>query len=637
MRWIVRIFMVLLVVVVLAVGALFLIPAERIAALATDQISAATGRDVSVNGDVRPRVWPSLGVELQNIEIGNPDWVNEGPLIMAEALAIRVPWTTIFSGQVAVEELTLVSPRVTLVRAADGRVSWAIPTENTENTTGTAPDNAASTSGNATAFSLNQARLSDAAFVYIDHGTNQRIEVSNLNADITLPATGQAMLDAQATFAGTSLAIDVEIDGLNDLLAGGMRPIEARLDWGDGQGHFDGVVSLAPALDGVLNVSGRNLATLIGLTGQPAPAPLSGAAFGVDGRVALTTDQSVHLRDGQITFDDARITAEFDLLPGEARPLIRGVIQGDTLRLPETTTTASTENATAGGTAGGGSGGWSTDPIDVSGLFAVDADIDLNLGALDLGDTQIGPIDMRVTNTDGRAVFDIDRVGLFDGMMTGQFVANGRGGLSVRTDLNIAGVELVSMVSALAGSDRLHGTGNMSLQVLGVGNDMATLMRSLDGQGDLAIGAGEVRGFDLSNILQNPDSLGTERGGSTVFDSVMANFIITDGVLQNDDLQLAAPWREVTGAGQTDLGAQTLDYRLIPQLIYNDGSEDGSNLQVPVLFTGPWSDISIRPDLEYLARQELADQAARLEDEARARLAEEVESLEEQARDLLEE
>ena len=80
MRWIFRIVGALVLVAVLAIAALFVIPAERIAALAGDQFERATGRSMTISGDVRPSIWPTLGVRAEGVVIGNPAWVEDGPL-----------------------------------------------------------------------------------------------------------------------------------------------------------------------------------------------------------------------------------------------------------------------------------------------------------------------------------------------------------------------------------------------------------------------------------------------------------------------------------------------------------------------------------------------------------------------------
>ena len=102
---------------------------------------------------------------------------------------------------------------------------------------------------------------------------------------------------------------------------------------------------------------------------------------------------------------------------------------------------------------------------------------------------------------DGRVVFEIGRVEAYGGRLAGQFVVNGRSGLSVGGDLILTQVQLAPLLSEFAGYDRLEGTGSASLQFLGVGNDVGTIMSGLEGQGDFAFGAGAITGFDLAGMI----------------------------------------------------------------------------------------------------------------------------------------
>ena len=137
-------------------------------------------------------------------------------------------------------------------------------------------------------------------------------------------------------------------------------------------------------------------------------------------------------------------------------------------------------------------------------------------------------------------------------------------------------------------------------------------------------------GFDLAGMIRNFDASYRGAGARTVYDSITASFRIAGGVAENDDLRLDAPWGGVTGAGQVDLGARTVDYRVIPGVLRD--ADGAAGLEVPILIAGPWADLTFRPDLAYLAEQELAEEAARLEAEAQERLEAEAARLEAEAR-----
>ena len=612
MRWVIRILGFVVVMAGLGLGALVLMPADRIAALAAERLGASFGRPVTLSGVVRPTLWPHLGVRDEEVVVCNPDWASEGPLITAEALTIRVPWAALFSQARQIDEITLVSPDITLVRAADGRTSWSMPTANPGAPSGSLGP----------AFGITAAQITGGSVRVIDHTTQQDLRISGLDLRLELPLSGPATVAGQARINGAALGLEAEIASLPHLMDGGLSAVALALDWSGGTGRFEGQMGLAPVLDGHLSVVATDLAPLLALLGAAMPDLPDGLGrdrLELSGQITFANARSAHLRGGRLMLDETELALALDLIPGDERPLIRGTVEGARVSLPQSTGTEAT----------GGDAGWSTAPIDVAGLFAADAEIALALGGLDGAGMTLGPIDLRATLTRGRLVVDIARIGIHDGTLGGQFVVNGRGGLSLGGDLRLSDVQLLPLLSELADYDRLEGTGSASLRFLGVGSDLATLMRSLSGDGDLALGAGAILGLDLPGMIRTLDPAHRGEGASTAFDRVSGSFTIVSGVVSNEDLRLDAAWGEVTGRGQVDLGAQRLEYRLIPGIL---SGSDGSALRVPILVSGPWANPSIRPDLEYLAQQELAEERARLQAEAQARLDAEVERLENEAR-----
>ena len=81
MRWIIRVILTLVTLVVLAIGAVFLIPAEKIADIAEAQFEANTGRVLNITGGVSPTIFPRLGVVLNDVTISNAPWAAERPMM----------------------------------------------------------------------------------------------------------------------------------------------------------------------------------------------------------------------------------------------------------------------------------------------------------------------------------------------------------------------------------------------------------------------------------------------------------------------------------------------------------------------------------------------------------------------------
>ena len=612
MRWIIRLLGVVVTLAVLGLAALLMVPAERIAGLAAAQLGQSLGRAVTISGAVQPIFWPHLGVRAEGVGVANPDWVSEGPMLSATALSVRLPWAAILDGTPQIDEITLIAPQITLVRGADGRASWEVAT-------GTAPG--AGTQSTAAAIAIAMAEITDGSLRYIDAQSGQRVALTGIDARLALPRDGTLSLAGRATAQGVPMSFSLELAALPDLMAGRLSAGALGLEWAGGTARFDGQLGLTPVFNGQLALDASDLAPLAGLAGVAMPDLPQG--FGrqrvaLSGQVALSDEGSAHLRDGRLQLDQTTFALALDLTQGAERPMIRGTVTGDALTLP-----GGGDNSAPTGQ------GWSRAPIDVSGLFATDAEIALQLGAVALGDIALGPVDLNATLTRGRLVFDIARITAYGGAVSGQFVVNGRGGLSVGGDLSARDIALLPMLRDFAGFERLEGTGAGRLRFLGVGNDMASIMDGLSGEGELRLGAGVVRGIDLAAMIRNRDTSLQGAGARTVYDSATASFTIADGILANDDLTLAAGWGGATGAGRVDLGGQSLDYRMVPAIA--QGGDNGA-IRVPVLIRGPWSGPSIRLDLEYLAQQELAAQRARLEAEVQARIDAEVDRLEAEAR-----
>lgn len=626
MRWLIRAAGAVVLLVAIGAGALVAVPTERIATLATERIAAATGRAVSISGPIRPTLWPYLGVRAEGLSVGNPDWVQTGPLIAAEALQVGVRWSALLGGEVRLERAELRGPDITLVTAADGRVSWDFGTGSAAPAPEAAEDAAAAGGGPLDVLAFDRAEISGGRLRWIDQSSGQDLIVEAIDAVLSLPsAQGRATIVAEAKIAGEAFDLEAAIEGLGPLLAGEVRLATLALDWPGGRAGFDGRLSLAPALDGEIAVEATDLGPVLALAGSAAPdlpRGLGRDAISLAGRLTLATEGTLHLRGGALGLDDNRIATEFDLLPGTDRPMLRGTLSAQSLAFAM---------PTGGGPSQGTANGWPVDRIDVTGLFAADADIAMALGAVEVDGLAVGPVDMSASLTRGRLVLDIARAGIYGGRLSGQFVVNGRGGLSVGGDLNLAAVQLNPLLSEMADWDRLEGSGSASLRFLGVGNDLATIMAGLEGEGDLSFGAGAIRGLDIAGMLRNLDAGYQGEGARTVYDSITGNFTITGGVLSNEDLLLDAPWGEVQGTGTVDIGRQALDYRVIPGVLRDETGVAG--VQVPVRITGSWDAPRFRPDLEYLAQQELEAERARLEEAARARIEAERERLAAEALD----
>jgi len=169
MRWIFRIVGALAVVAVLAVAALFMMPTEKIAKLLTDQFEKSTGRSLVLSGEVRPSLWPELGVTTGAVTLANANWSDGGPMLQADGLSVGVNTAALWGGDIRITRIEAIAPNIRLERHSDGRANWELG--------GSAPSNGVQTSSLdavPSKFSLERLAVTNGQVTYVDHGSGAR-------------------------------------------------------------------------------------------------------------------------------------------------------------------------------------------------------------------------------------------------------------------------------------------------------------------------------------------------------------------------------------------------------------------------------------------------------------------------------
>lgn len=623
MRWIIRFFVTLFVLAAVAIGALLLVPGDRIAALAEREFVAATGRSITIDDDVTATIFPRLGVRTGPVEIANAEWSENAPMLQAEGLAVGVELLPLIAGRIEIAEITVIGPQVLLERGADGRVNWEFEAAAEAGEAGAQP------SGGIPEFTLVLASVENGTLRYLDGESGSDITLTELDMSLELPVfDGPGDVTLSARINDQLQEVSGRIENFGPFINGGVSEMVLRLGVGGSTIGFEGRGGYQPfAFDGALTAELDDMAAVYATLGQPVPdVPAGfGRRIGVVGEVTFTPEQTMHLRGGTLRLDQNRLSGEADVDLARDRPFVSAQFTADHLDFSSLAAGGGdAPETTAEGTV---AEGWSKDPIDVGALALADADVAFRAESIDLGTLKLGPTRATAALDQSRIVFDLREVQAYEGAVTGQFVMNNRNGLSVGGELAMGGIALQPALTDLAGYERLIGNADFDLKFLGVGNSLNAIMNSLSGEGRFQIGQGELRGLDLVGMLRNLDLAYEGEGQKTIFDAVSAGFNIQNGVLRNDDLAFDAPLIAATGEGAVGIGAQTFDYRVVPTALK---AEDGSGgVTVPVLITGTWADPKFRPDLQSLIDQELEAEREALQE----RLREEAEAAEEALRD----
>ena len=590
MKWIIRAIGILLLILVVAVGSLFLLPADRIARIAADQLRNLTGREVTITGDVGLTFWPVLGVTAGGLEVGNADWAKDGAMLSAANAAIGVDAMALIRGEIKITNIEAQSPTIRLEQRRDGRASWQFSDGGGEAAIETAPTAPARSPRPLTIQRLN---ITDATLIYDAEGSDLvRFDGVDLSLDWPERA-GDAVIKAALRPAADRVSIEATINRFDQFLNGDIRPLRARVDTKGGGVSLTGRAGLAGAVAGDLwlktSDTGRFLAAL-GVADIALPQGL-GKTADINLDLTLTPDRHLALREVVADLGGNALTGAADITLN-GTPDVNAQINVGALDLTGFAGSAPSGAAPASSTPASASPtGWSKAPIDASALSAFNGEVALRADSIDLGTLSLGATRVLLRNDRSRLVAELREIRAYAGVISGEFVVNNRNGLSVGGALNATSIAMQPLLQQTAGLGRFHGTGDAEVSFLGSGASLDAIMRSLSGSGAVNVGRGHIEGIDLDALMGNFDV----EGGTTVFDSLAATFDMDQGVLRNDDLLMQLPNFTATGTGQVGLGAQTLDYTVTPKALRVNGDR---GLAIPVRIFGPWAAPQIKPDLQ---------------------------------------
>ncbi|KUJ73329.1 membrane assembly protein AsmA [Ruegeria marisrubri] len=630
MRWLFRIAFILIAVVMLVVGALLLMPGDKLGEILSDQARAQTGRDLTLSGDVRLSFWPVLGVETGPVTFGNADWAGPEPMLTASGLSVGVDAAALLSGNVKIKQIIARDPVLRLEKTGD-KANWEIGPAPAAATSAPAATDGESPSTGAPAaareVTLDTLEMTNARVIYAEDGRTT-FDFGNLDIAASWPAVDAPLsVQARLKIGEGPVDVDMEIQDLPGFAEGDVTTMDLELTAPGGSITYSGKVNVAGEMSGLSRIKATDSARMFAALGQPGvsvPKGL-GQVADISTQMTYTQDGRLALRDLVAVLDSNRFEGEADIVVADPPQVTARLVTGD-LDLSQA---GAASQPKAGGSGAGSGGatpvpqGWSRAPIDASVLSVANGTIRLDANSIAVPDLKLGQSSVTLTLDRSRAVLEMHPVRLFSGALTGQVVANNRNGLSVGGDLKADGIELQQALSTFGGIERLSGRASGQVKFLGVGQSEDQIMRSLKGEGRVDMGRGVISGFDLDRLM----GTGEGTGGTTVFNSLTASFTMSNGDLFNRDLLMQLDNFRADGDGRIGLGKRDIDYLFTPVALRANA---GEGLAVPVRIVGPWDDPRIKPDLsqviEAAREKKLNEVEARAKEKLRQKVEEELDT-----------
>lgn len=680
--------LVVLLVIVLAGVALLFDPNDYKDDI-TVAVGNATGRTLTLEGDLALSVFPRISIELGAAELSNADGFGNAPFARFDSAELQVGLLPLLRRRIEIDRAMLSGLRLNLARDAGGTTNW----EDLGQGAGGAsaadaePDSTDGSGGADLDISVGAIEIVDAEVTWRDASAGQDWTLSNFNlraSDFDPGRPFPLAIGFDLTGAEVSVSVEAEMRASVALAANQYRLDDLRValegegaGWpgGSGEARLE-FSSFAADLDAqTVDLEDLELA-MLGLT-------VHGNLAGEDLLDNLSLSGGIEIdefdpRELMAAFDTAIETADPDVLrraSAEAQFYFDASAMGMrqmALRLDDSTLAGS-----AGLRGERVEFDLTVDAINIDHYLpppADDSDTPADTGSVDEIDLPIEPLRtfsargnlalnetqfLGMTFTDanfalaaGNGRMTVTPTGrLYGGSLDGQLSIEVQGDnarLALRSSLT--NVDMAGVARDYLKIDTLVGTGNVNLDLAAVGAKVGTIKRGLDGRASIAITDGALLGIDvwqeimeLRARLTGPEAPAATTPERTAFNRIAVGGPVEDAVLTTEEFTATLPFAALNGSGTIDILTTELSLRA------NAGLVDGPTLQqdpvlsghaggrIPLTISGTLSAPRVLPDVQALLSQAVQRRVEEEVDEAVDEAREEVqERLRDRLRNILE-
>ncbi len=548
----------LVAAIAIGAAAILIIPlfisAEDVRTRLFAEIEAATGYRLTVNGSLHISAFPTLKLVAEEVGVAQTRGAGTADLATAKELRFGLALTPLISGKVQLTEIALIKPVINVPQAS----SKGDSAKSSDATSGRQSIGAALQS-----LSLDCLRIEDGTVILPGEGGAAGKRIDGLKLEASLPAFDAPLsLELKARLDGQPLSVVGSISSFGPFLDGAAAQLLLDVD--------------APAY----------FPQKLALMGT---ATYAGDMFAVDGLSARAGETMLR------GVASANISG--------AVPQINASLAGDSLAVDSLL--GGSAKASAG--TGDGAGGWSDARIDFSGLKAVNAQVNLSVERLSYGTIKAGPISIRASTSGGKLKLELPNFQLYDGGGTGVLSVDATGKVpALAFRFSLTDLDAYPFLNDVAAFQRIEGKAAIAIDLTTSGASQRAMVSALNGTANFEFSDGAIRGINVAKMVRSLGSAtlsGWQSGDAekTDFASLGASFKITQGKAATSDLHLSGPLVRMGGTGTVDLPAQTLNFRVNPQVVASlegqGGKTDLAGLGVPVAITGPWAQPAIYPDI----------------------------------------
>jgi AsmA protein len=244
-------------------------------------------------------------------------------------------------------------------------------------------------------------------------------------------------------------------------------------------------------------------------------------------------------------------------------------------------------------------------PLDLSALRTLILDGSLRIGSLKVANVKSSQVRLDVKAHNGLVNLSPLSANLYQGSMNGSLSVNAQATPSIAINQNLSGINIAPLLKDALNLDMLEGKGNIAVNLTMQGSTVSAMKKALNGKLSLNLADGALKGIDIDKKLSDAQAMlskgsaptqtqSASKDEKTDFKECKATFKVNNGIAHNDDLSLKSQLMRISGAGDINIGNDSIDYVAKATLVKTQG--DQGSITVPLRVSGPFTDLKYTLD-----------------------------------------
>jgi uncharacterized protein involved in outer membrane biogenesis len=549
----------------------------------TKAAKEATGRDLTLGGDIRLKISLTPALVMENVSFQNAPWGSRPEMAKIKRFEVQVALLPLLSKSIELKRLILVEPDILVETDKSGKSNLEFETEKKAVPEKPKEGTPTKKEMKLPALAVNELRITKGQVTYRDGRSGKTMVVAlesltaaapGLENPVTLKLNGaynsepfeaEGTLGPLAALAGEGkpwpLHVTGKAFGVNITLDGTIRDVRAQR-----------------GIDLVFALKGADLATLGKATGKPLP--LKGP-FDVSGRVSDPAPKAYKISNLKVTLENSDLSGTVEARLSGQRPMVTAALSSQKLdirsMLPERAVSSDAKTGKAPSKEPAKAGPkrekmFPDDPLPVDALGLADAAVTFQAVQILLPKIALSSFSADIQLKDGRLAVNPVKTLVADGKLDAYLDLQAQGKIAtLGVVMKVEQLDLGRMLKEVQGPAAIQGRLDADIHVKGRGSSVAALMGSLDGTSVMVMQHGKVDNAtidllagDIGSSLFKLMGLSPQESQYTDVNCFVSGFTIRDGRADTSALVIDTDRMSVIGDGEIDLKTEKLNLTFTP-------------------------------------------------------------------------